>query len=345
MMRLSVHADMLEAVLIALLLTTSGSPASPDTRAQVRSVEDALAVDPGATCLESSRLATQVRAWMELREIDERLVVDVRGDRDEPTRVSFTIILDDEVIAVRRFDSAPDTCADLHAVVGLAIALALDATVLETVGVANKAQAADEPSSDEDGDSKAEAEAGVQAELEVDPDPQRDWALRVSGEAGVSLGAPPGIGGYAALFLEAGWRERLDIRIGPHGGSSGPQPAGSESTLIWALAGRSDVCVGGRLRVVRPRGCLGVLLGAAFAEGRGFVEDRAARLPWVALPVGGDLRIMVAKRVELEIGGELLLNAVRPAFDFVDDSGFRQAARVFPRFAGTFGLGAVVTVW
>jgi hypothetical protein len=334
---------MLEAVLIALLLITSGSPASQDTPAQVRSVEDALTVDAGATCLESSRLATQVRAWMELREIDERLVVDVRGDRDDPTRVSFTIILDGEVIAVRRFDSAPETCADLHAVVGLAIALALDATVLETVGVASKAQAAEEPSSDEDGDSNAEAD--LHAESEVDPDPERDWVLRVSGEAGVSLGVPPGVGGYAALFLEAGWRERLDIRIGPYGGSSGPQPAGSASTLIWVLAGRSDVCVGGRLRVVRPRGCVGVLLGAAIAEGRGFVEDRAARLPWVALPVGGDLRIMVAKRLELEIGGELLLNAVRPAFDFVDDSGLRQAARVFPRFAGTFGLGAVVTVW
>ena len=49
--------------------------------------------------------------------------------------------------------------------------------------------------------------------------------------------------------------------------------------------------------------------------------------------------------VFLELGAELLVNLVRPAVDFVDPSGLRQVGRVFPRFAGTFGAGVVVTAW
>ena len=340
---------MLGIVLISTLCGVPELPPPSSAPAAVRDVEHALELHPGATCLDRQRLAEQVRAWIGVREVDERLVVEVRGDPEDPTRVSFTIARDGEVIAIRRFDAAPESCPDLHAVVGLALALALDATLLESVAAPKETDtsASDPVPPVESSDPEP---APIDPELEPESEPARSdvpkpWGLRFAAEAGVTLGAPPGVGGYGALFAEAGWRDRFDVRIGPHFASSGMQRAGLGEVLMWVVAGRTDVCVGGRLRVLRPRACAGVLLGAALAGGQGFLEDRTVRLPWVAVPVGGDLRIRVGRRLELELGAELLVNLVRPAVDFVDPSGLRQVGRVFPRFAGTFGAGVVVTAW
>src|SRR5687768_6813652 len=84
---------------------------------------DALVVRAGATCLERDRLVAQIRTWFDRDRIDARLVVEVVGDEDDPLKLAFSIRRAERIIAVRRFEPAPDRCADLHAVVGLAIAL------------------------------------------------------------------------------------------------------------------------------------------------------------------------------------------------------------------------------
>src|SRR5688500_18412667 len=118
--------------------TTAPAPVgdvAPDPTMETVDIGTALVVTPGATCVEHDRLALQVRTWLDQPQVDARLRIEVVGDEEHSLRLSFTLRRDEEVIAVRAFDPAPERCTDLHAVVGLAIALAIDATVLESVGV------------------------------------------------------------------------------------------------------------------------------------------------------------------------------------------------------------------
>jgi hypothetical protein len=123
--------------------------------------------------------------------------------------------------------------------------------------------------------------------------------------------------------------------------ASAPQDAGDGRALLSAAGGQALLCGGYRWGRVRPRGCAGVILGAAFATGQGFEEDRTSQVPWLAITPGADLRIRVTRRFELELGGDLVVHAIRPAFDYLDEATRRTKGLEYPLIGGYAGLSAI----
>lgn len=322
--------------------TTEPSEAESTERSML-AVSDILSLDPGATCLEHDRLTEQVVTWLERDEIDPRLSVVVEGNPTEVHTLRFTLWARGEVIAERVFAPGPSRCQDLHSVVALAIALALDATVLESVGIA-----ASEPEIEPPPPRPPAVPPPVVVQAEPRPDPgpdltprERPWSWGLHGGGLISIGAPPPLGGGAELGAELSWRKRLDVQLGMIVTSAGPQPIEDATLDITLLAGRADVCGGPPMGRVRPRFCGGLVVGGAMAEGRGFVRDFQSVVPWVAAAFGGDLRVLLVDRLAVSFDLDGLVSLVRPVFDVREELQVRKL-RDLPRFSATFGVGLVV---
>jgi hypothetical protein len=245
---------------------------------------------------------------------------------------------------VRRFNPAPKDCDELHAVVGLAIALAIDATVLDSRSPPPAPVRRTAPQAEEGENPLAPRPEKI---IPAGPSPPTAlWSGRLALVGGLSVGTPPGLAGIGRFSFEASWREWVDIRIGVLGGSTGRQPAGS-GTAVFSVAGALlDVCAGPRLaRIVRPRLCVGSVAGAAIARGEGFVDDLTSRLPWMAVSAEGNLRVRVATRIEVELAAGAVANVVRPAFDFIEVGALRRVGREFPLFGGLFSAGLALSLW
>ncbi|MBV1856825.1 MAG: hypothetical protein KUG77_00335 [Nannocystaceae bacterium] len=142
-------------------------------------------------------------------------------------------------------------------------------------------------------------------------------------------------------MVELRWRERISIDAGLLGARGGFVSVGEGQAAFTLIGAMLDFCGGKTLGRVHPRGCGGVVVGGALAEGRGFANARNDAIPWLGLTFGADVRVRVAKRVELELGADGLLHLLRPAFDFVDTTGTRQAGRDFPGVGGWLTAGVV----
>lgn len=320
---------------------------APEVEADTVPLGDAIVLRPGATCLERERLTAQVRSWIDLERIDARLVVEVVGDPTQTRRLAFSLRRGDDVIAVRRFDPAPARCADLHSVVGLAIALAIDATLLENL----QREPDPEPPPDVEVDPPIEPPKRDPPPVvapPTEPRPKaprpRAWALWSEITGLLSIGAPPGLGGGARFGLYGRWREIVDLGAGMVAQSSGAEPIGTGMALFSVAAGRVDVCAGPRLGRVRLRGCTGLIAGAALAAGQGFSIDSTIRVPWVAVPIGARLEARVADRFSVVFGAEGQIATVRPTFDATDPGGTRST-RSFARFAGALEIGLAILLW
>ncbi|MCX4242667.1 hypothetical protein [Paraliomyxa miuraensis] len=317
--------------------------AAPDDDAAA--IADALSVDPGATCLEHDRLSEQVVTWLGRDALDPRLTVVVEGDPTEVRTLRFTLRDRGVVIAERAFDPGPSSCDDLHAVVALAIALAVDATVLESVGIGATAVPSPPPAPSEppptfEPDPAPEpAAALVQPLLDLDPPPVPAWGLRLDARGLLGINTPPTVAGGAMVGLDASWRERVDLHLGAMATTAAPRSIGGGTLAVTLLAARLDVCGGPQLGRVRPRGCLGTRAGNAMAQGRGFEQNGRAVLPWLAMAARGDVRVTLHRRVALGLGLEGLVNVVQPVFYTL-----QGAQEPMPRFGALLHGGVVIAI-
>jgi hypothetical protein len=114
-------------------------------RAQERSLAEAVTVAEGDPCLDAEGLVAHVTTWLGRDRIAAELGVVVETGAAD---ASFAITRADERTATRRFDDLPTECPDRRAVIALAIALALDAAVLESIGIAAPERPPTEPPED-----------------------------------------------------------------------------------------------------------------------------------------------------------------------------------------------------
>lgn len=219
--------------------------------ASERSVDGAIEVVKGATCLDEKRLEAHVRAWLGRGRVPPGVRVFVRGDAVNPRVIEFKIAREGK-IRQRRFDPAPATCDEMHAAVGLSIALSIDAGVLQRM-----------------------LERGLDAE-----EPPRLLAV----EIGAGAGAIPGLSLGGATGIEYGWLRWFSARADVFGQYSWNNRVNGTSGNFDAtvLAVSLHACGGGRFsRSFRVAFCAGAAGGVLHTRGHGFTVSHADTGAWI----------------------------------------------------------------
>src|SRR5258708_5718318 len=168
------------------LLAASVAFASEDRKP----VREAIDLRAGATCLDGDTLAEHVRTWLGTDTVERELAVEVRGSSDSPRMLEFRTRRGGEVRAYRRFGPGPERCDDLQAAVGLAIAMAIRASLV-----------------DELSGSVASGRA-----REAAPGRRQPWTIAV--DAVASLDVLPGPAFGFGVRVERTLTEPFDLRIG-----------------------------------------------------------------------------------------------------------------------------------
>jgi hypothetical protein len=230
----------------------------------VRPLREAVHLQPGATCLDAVVLVEDIQSWLGSSEVDQDLWIDVEGSPTDPRAVTFRTGRGSQLLAQRRFKPGPEGCAHLHAVLGITIAMAVKASLM-----------------DELTGSKVEAPV---AEHPVPVAPGRPWTLGAHLVA--ALGVVPGSAFGAGVRLERALSPTFAVRLGVLG-ISGPDKSFGQTPGtfdVWLFASRMDACAAADLlRGLRVRGCMGLFAGGLVARGKSFEESQSSVLWWFAV--------------------------------------------------------------
>ena len=307
---------------------------APGATSEGRALSDAIEVSDGP-CIEQERLAALTASWLGYERIDVRLqiAVELRGE----DAIAFEL-RNEGALKVERELPAPKNCADRHAALALAIAMAIDASVLdaampETPPVAKAA----EPATDDEAPELRARErptpppaprtrvavfAGALAGFEILP------GVAFGGRAGVSVGATP----WLDIDIEALAMGGLPFAL---------DPGRVQPTLAGAAVG---ACPNRRWSRFQLRLCVALAGGAVVARGRGFDESLTTTLPWVAGRALGDVRFRVAELVWLGITAGFAAPIVRTDFHTQNENGAPVERREVAAAAGLTGIDLAITI-
>lgn len=323
------------------------SPTPPDGTAapkmpDVRTLADALVVEPNATCLERETMLEHIRSWRDQDQIDPSIAIRVRGSSENPRSLDFVVWFGGEVVIERSFDDAPDSCTDLHAVVGLAIAIALDDALPVELGILDPPP--DPPPEPEPVEQAPAGEGDVPdfTEPPAEPPRRRGPGLALTGAAAAFVSVTPRASFGGLLSFDIRPLEHFDIRVGAlatHLPELELDAAGYEGRVaVTVAAGRVDLCWGTTPRRVRARVCGGLAGGATISAGRGYTSDFRRSTPWFAGLVGADVAVLLIGPLALELRLEGVFPLQRTILD-VRSPGGQLLAR--ERFAVAGMLVAV----
>jgi hypothetical protein len=257
-------------------------PPFSDVTASEPSLTSVIQVEPGAGCLEQRRLVANVKMWLGTR-VSAGTQVRVHGEASRPRALIFDITRGDKTRR-RSFDPSPDSCDDAHAVLGLAIALALDEE--HTLQLLHEAEPARPP--------LRRASAQVSAAYGVLPDSS------LGGQLGVELGMGAWLSVRLDLLAHYAWQNTI------------PDSQGEFDALL--LAGSLQACAGGFLDAqVRLLLCTGLASGAIRASGRGYAPDASAVSAWLAVRSGFRIEARVGCRWLLDL--EAISGIYSPSFE------------------------------
>lgn len=303
----------------------------------------ALHVHPGATCLSAETLVEHVRSWLGSDDVAVGVRIEVEGDEHASDAAVITVHTPAGIIE-RPFEDGPPGCSDLHAVIGLAIAMAIDASVLASLGY-------------EVIEGTQPVAPGVDNELPplqarrpaapASPPPRR---ARVRAAAAVRgalwVGTLPGIAGGGQLQVELGWRPWFELRAGVLGGGGKPQPLGNGTVELGLVAGRVDACFGVARRRLRPRLCVGPTAGVYQALGRGLAEAVTVVRPWAAAALAVELRIAATKVFAVDVTLDAVIPFIKPVVQVRDKDkpGMIGDAVTFAPIGVVIGLGGAFTI-
>lgn len=316
------------------------SPTPPDNTAapkmrDVRTLADALVVEPGATCLDRETMLEHIRSWRDQDQVHHQIAIRVRGSSNDPDAINFVMWFGDEVVIERSFDDAPNSCTDLHAVVGLAIAIALDDALPVELGIVDP----------EPVEQVHAGESDVPDFTDEPPEPprRRGPAAALTAAAGAFVGVTPRASFGGLLSFDIRPLEHFDVRMGAlatHLPGFELDASGYDEgrVAVTVAAGRIDLCWGTAPRRVRARICAGAAGGAAISAGRGYTSDFRRSTPWFAGLLGADLGARIIGPLSLELRVEGVFPFQRTVLD-VRSTGGQLLAR--ERFAVA---GVIVSV-
>jgi hypothetical protein len=308
-------------------------------------LSQAMEVEPGPHgCLDGERLATQTGIWLERSTIDARVRVRAIADPTRRDRVHFSIERDGEVILDRPFEPVPPDCEATHAALGLAVAIALDATVLQPFAEVHEASAPPSTPVESEEVTPDSGPGGVAVDGTGVPMPDRGTKtarpVSVSVQAAASAGLTPlaSVGGRLDGTIMLG--KIAQLRLGAMAQAGFPVAVGPGRARVTLLAGRVGTCLTGARARTRIGGCASGWVGAAGVSGRGYETELSSFKPWVAAALGPTLMTPVGRGAALVVDAELVVPLFKPRLVVRDaETGAVGAARTLPPVGGVVAVG------
>ncbi|HVW28749.1 MAG TPA: hypothetical protein VHC69_25460 [Polyangiaceae bacterium] len=276
----------------------------------LRSLHDTIHVTPGATCIDDEALREQVRSWLDADAVEGDLRVEVEGSSRDERFVSFRMWRGAALLAERRFAPGPADCAQLHAVLGLAIALALKVSLRD--------------------------------ELFGGPSPRSSGAWSLGAAASTEWNVVPGVAGGAVVWLERTLPEPFALHVGlsavAGGGAKFEHVSGDFTTASVALEAAA-CAVPSFGTAVRGRLCSGLEARALFASGNGFSVSKDAVLDWFSISNSLGVSVAIAQKWSLVGVVGLVVPLQRVQIAVVDTSGRVVETRDLAPAGGVLSLG------
>jgi hypothetical protein len=298
---------------VRTILTTALWFYAASGRAQTGAVplSAALEVSPGATCLESERLQDHILGWLGVSKVAQGISIRVQGSPLFARVVSFRIVQGTSTLAERSFEPAPRLCADLHAAVGLAIAMALKASLLESFRALQRAAA-----------------------------PAPAWELGFDAIGG--MGVTPGLDAGLVLRVSRALSSSLSARLSGLGavGPYGTFPHERGGFTAWLATGRLDLCaLLFEAGASRFSACVGAVGGALYAAGRAFEPSRDQTVAYLALANALEISLALDAHWSLSLGVNVLVPWLRTTFVVRDPEGHVINAHDIAAAGALFSLG------
>jgi hypothetical protein len=283
-------------------------------------VAEALETHLGAAgCADAGPLSEQLEVWTRNPELDARLRIVVREDEARRQRARFELWSAEEELVERSIEPLPTDCDAYRAALALAIAFALDATVLQELGV---------PPADPEPPPESEL-APLPEEGEDERGEERLTSREVSRgvRGGVDLGGAAGLGLSPGVTLGGGLNLRfalhpkLSLVFGGEVQQGLSQPLGEGQIAMRFVMARVALCGGGELRRVDLRGCAGTLAGSVWIDGKDYEVEHQTRAPWVALTLGPQVRAPLSSRFSFVAALDAVLPLARVEARVLDSGG------------------------
>jgi hypothetical protein len=310
------------ATALSCLLLVAFAPKRASAADHTRPLREAIAVEPGATCLETATLVEHVQSWLGADVADSDVSIEVRGSSDQPRVVEFHTLHAGRAVAYRRFAPGPERCEHLHAALGLAIAMAIRASLIdELAGTA--------------------ADAGVRVP-EASANTARSWAIGADALAGLAV--LPGAAFGLDVRIERALAHHFYVSFGLLGlaalGETFDHTPGHFD--VWLLAPRIDLCAGLALSPrLLGRGCMGLSGGGLYAHGHGFPSSQDELARWFAVVNGLDFTADLAKTWSLNLAVSVILPLARTSIVVRDSTGLVVEGRDLATVGGFLGVGPV----
>jgi hypothetical protein len=301
------------AAWLGALLALSAPLGSAAYAAEQRALDDAVRVTPGATCLRADKLIEDIAHRLGGSELDADLSIEVRGSPSFARFVEVQLKRAGTTEAERRFEPGPAACEDLHAALGLAIALAIKASLREAQG--------------------EEASAAPRGSA-------RAWQLGANGLVGLMV--PPGAAYGADLRLARAFTRRIAGRLAVFGlwnpERTFAQTAGRFD--VWLVGGRAEACAAPALWAhASLSACLGLSFGGILARGEAFAPSASASRRLLGLASALEFAFDLTPAWSLSLAVSVLVPFERTSFVVRDSAGSVVDARDLSVVGGFVSFG------
>jgi hypothetical protein len=303
----------------------------------------ALSLSAGATCLSADTLAEHVTTWLGRDKIAVSVAIEVRGDTFA-RNAAVIVVRTPAGLVERPFDEGPTGCSDFHAVLGLAIAMAIDSSVLVGLGY-EVIDTAPPPVSAPAVDNERPPLLARRPASAPAPRRARLRALAAV-RGGLWVGVVPGVAGGGQLQVELVWRSWFELRLGVLGGYGGRRALGAGTVDLGLVAGRVDACFGVQRRRLRPRLCIGPAAGVLQARARGYEAATDIVSPWLAAAAALELRVVTTRVFAVDFVIDAVVPVIKPVVlvRAPDKPGMIGDAVSFAPVGMVIGVGGAFTI-
>ena len=301
--------------------------AAAHAQGPTRPLGDAISVARESECLSVDALVPHLRVWLRRDEVESRVSVVVE---EEGEGASFVVLHDGRPHAVRRFDRLPGPCEDRRAALALAIALAIDAAVLETLGVSAEPT---EP-----------VEAPPTSEPVPEPTiPRSSVRLEIALETQLLIEVLPEVAAGWQLGARVVVEDAFEVAIAGSVSSVSSSALGPGRVDVQLAGARLDLCARRPVEPITLRGCVGVASGAALGRGREVASAREAIVPFVGALARVGLAVTATEWLAFELSFDGWVAILRPRFDLVlTPGGLVAQSASLPVGGGALSLGLVL---